>query len=129
MQFLLDFPHSGIFNTPLVQKLFPGLEPEDGIDEEIPVLDLPPVTIVTPRIDQVCGRVFKYYQNFKVEGHSLVGVGSSMGGKEVEVHGASPNIRWVSDEAIPGCHNSVRIDNELYQVSGLSGDLCLCSQG
>jgi len=127
MQFLIDFPYSGIFNTPLIQKLFPDLKPEE-IDEEIPVLDQPPVTIVTPRIDQVCGRVFKYYQNFKVEGHSLVGEGSSVGETEVEVHGASPKIRWVSDEVIPGHYKSVRVDNELYQVSALSRNLYLCPQ-
>ena len=125
MHFLLDFPYSGIFGTPLVKKLFPGLKPEEEIDDEIPVLDQAPVTIVTPRIDQVCGRVFKYYQNFKVEGHSLVGEASSVGEWEVEVHGASPKIRWVSDEVSPGYYNSVRVDNELYQVSALSGCLHL----
>ena len=127
MNFLLDFPYSGIFGTPLVQKLFPYLNPEEGVDEEIPVLDPPPVTIVTPGVEQVCGRVFKYYQNFKVEGHSLVGVGPPVGGKEAEVHGASPQIRWVSDEVTPGFHNSVRVDNELYQVRALSGNLFLNS--
>jgi hypothetical protein len=62
-----------------------------------------------------------------VEGHSLVGMSSSVGKKTVEVHGASPDIRWVSDEVIPGYHKSVRVDNELYQVSVLSGSLCICS--
>ena len=85
------------------------------------------MTVITPRIDQVCGRLFKYYQNFRVEGHSLVGTNSSVGKKTVEVHGASPDIRWVSDEVIPGYHKSVRVDNELYQVSVLSGSLYICS--
>lgn len=129
MQFLTDFPYQGIFSTPLIQKLFPSLDHNDSEEfEEIPILDQPPVTVITPRIDHVCGRLFKYYQNFRVEGHSLIGAGSSVEKKAVEVHGASPEVRWVSAEVIPGYHKSVRVDNELYQVSAMSGSLCVCSQ-
>ena len=85
------------------------------------------MAIVTPRIDQVCGRLFKYYQNFRVEGHSLLGVGTSVGKEAMEVHGAYPEVRWVSDEVAPGYYKSVRVDNELYQVGPLSGNLCICS--
>jgi hypothetical protein len=123
IQFLIDFPYPGILSTPLLQKLFPGLKSEEELLEEIPVLDQPPVTVVTPRIDQVCGRLFKYYQNFKIEGHSLIGVGSPVGKEATEVHGAYPEIRWVSDGVIPGYHELVRVDNELYKVSALSGNL------
>lgn len=114
----MDFPYQGIISTPLVQKLFPDLEPDEELLEEIPTLDQPPVTVITPRVDQVCGRVFKYYQNFRVEGHSLVGM-SSARREAVEVHGAYPEIRWVSDEVAPGYHGSVRVDSALYQVCGL----------
>lgn len=121
VQFLMDFSYQRILNTPLVQELFPQLDSEEDPLEETPVLDQPPMTIITPRIDQVCGRLFKYYQNFRVEGNSLVGVGSSVVKKAVEVHGAFPEIRWVSGGAVPGYHESVRVDNGLYQVSTLSG--------
>lgn len=127
IHFLLESGCGGVLATPLVKKLFPGLEPDDDSLEDMPALDPPPVTVITPKIDQVCGRLFKYYQNFRVEGHSLIGVGSSME-KAVEVHGASPRIRWVSDEIIPGYHKSVRVDDELYQVSASPGNLDICSQ-
>jgi len=126
MHFLMESGCSGVLATPLVKRLFPGLEPDDESLEEIPVLDQPPVTIITPKIDQVCGRLFKYYQNFRVEGHSLIGVGSSVEKKAVEVHGASPRVRWVSDEMIPGYHRSVRVDHELYQASASHGNSCKC---
>ena len=126
MHFLMEKPYDGLISTPLIQKLFPGLEPDGELPEEIPVLDQPPVTVITPKIDQVCGRLFKYYQNFRVEGHSLVGLGSSVEKKAVEVHGASPRIQWVSDEICPGYHKSVRVDNELYQVSTSPGNPCIC---
>jgi len=116
----MDFPYQGVINTPLIQGIFPGMEPDEELLEDIPVLDQPPVTVITPRIDQVCERLFKYYQNFRVEGHSLVGVGPSVEMKAVEVHGVSPEIRWVSDEIIPGYHKSVRVDDEFYQVRALS---------
>jgi len=125
----MDFPYQGVIDTPLIQGLFPGMEPDEELLEDIPVLDQPPVTVITPRVDQVCGRLFKYYQNFRVEGHSLVGVGPSVEKKAVEVHGVSPKIRWVSDEIVPGYHKSVRVDDELYQVMALSGYSYICSQG
>ena len=121
----MDFPYPGVLSTPLVRKLFPGLESDEELYEDIPVLDQPPVTVITPRIDQVCGRLFKYYQNFQVEGYSLGGVGSYVGKEAVGVHGAYPEVRWVSDEVTPGYYKSVRVENELYQVSVLSGSLCL----
>ena len=125
LHFLMDPCYSGLIGTPLIQKLFPDLEPDGDLPEEIPVLDQPPVTVITPKIDQVCGRLFKYYQNFRVEGHSLVRVGSSV--KEaVEIHGASPRIQWISDEIVPGYYKSVRVDNELYQASTLLGNLYAC---
>ena len=126
MHFLMEDPYDGLISTPLIQRLFPGLETDGESPEEIPTLDQPPVTVITPKIDQVCGRLFKYYQNFRVEGHSLVGVGSSVEKKMVEVHGASPRIQWVSDETSPGYHKSVRVDNELYQASVSLGNLCVC---
>jgi len=126
MHFLTNEPYDGLINTPLIQKLFPGLEPDEDLPAEIPVLDQPPVTVITPKVDQVCGRLFKYYQNFRVEGHSLVGVGSSVEKKAVEVHGASPRIQWVSDEISPGYHKSARVDNALYQASTSPGNPCIC---
>ena len=60
MHFLMESGCSGVLATPLVKRPFPGLEPDDESLEEIPVLDQPPVTIITPKIDQVCGRLFKY---------------------------------------------------------------------
>ena len=122
----MDFPYPGIFSTPLVQQLFPSLAPDEELSDDIPVLDQPPVTVITPRVDHVCGRLFKYYQNFRVEGHSLVGVGSSVKKEAVEVHGAYPEVRWVSDEVAPGYYKSARVDNELYQVSALFGCLNIC---
>ena len=126
MHFLMEDPYDGLVGTPLIQTLFPGLEPEGELPEEIPVLDQLPVTVITPKIDQVCGRLFKYYQNFRVEGHSLVGMGSSVEKKAVEIHGASPRIQWVSDEISPGYHKSARVDNELYQASVPPGNLYIC---
>lgn len=113
----MDFPYQGIISTPLVQELFPDLEFDEELLEEIPVLDQSPATVVTPRVDQVCGRLFKYYQNFRVEGHLPTRAGASVERKVVEIHGASPEIRWVSDEVVPGYYCSVRVDNALYQVS------------
>ena len=126
MHFLMDEPYDGLINTPLIQKLFPGLEPNGELPADIPVLDQSPVTVVTPKVDQVCGRLFKYYQNFRVEGHSLVGVGSSVEKKALETHGASPRIQWVSNEISPGYHKLVRVDNVLYQASALPGNPCVC---
>ena len=117
----MDFPYQGIVSTPLIQKLFPNLEFDEELLEEIPVLDQPPVTVITPRVDQVCGRLFKYYQNFRVEGHVPTRAGSSMRRKVVEIHGVSPEIRWVSDEVVPGYYASTRVDNVLYQVSAFFG--------
>jgi hypothetical protein len=122
----MEEPYDGLIGTPLIQKLFPGLEPDGELPEEIPVLDQPPVTIITPKVDQVCGRLFKYYQNFRVEGHSLVGAGPSVEKKAVEIHGASPRIQWVSDETSPGHHKSVRVDNELYQVRASPENSYIC---
>ena len=113
----MDFPYQGVISTPLIQELFPYLEPDEELLEEIPTLDQPSITVITPRVDQVCGRLFKYYQNFRVEGHSLIEVHPSVRKEAQEVHGAAPNIRWVSDEVAPGYHNSVRVDNVLYQVN------------
>lgn len=112
----MDFPYQGVVSTPLIQELFPYLEPDEELLEEIPTLDQPSVTVITPRVDQICGRLFKYYQNFRVEGHSLVGAYPSVRKEAQEVHGVAPNIRWVSDKVAPGYHNSVRVDNVLYQV-------------
>lgn len=125
IQLLMDLPYAGINNIPLIQSLFPGLGCDEDLLEEVPVLDQPPVTVITPRVDQVCGRLFKYYQNFRVEGHSPIKAGSSVK-RAVEVHGPSPRIRWVSDEITPGFYKSVRVDNELYQVSALLGSLSAC---
>ncbi|KAF9792170.1 S-adenosyl-L-methionine-dependent methyltransferase [Thelephora terrestris] len=119
VQFLMDFPYQGIINTPLIQEFFPDLEPDEELLEETPVLGQPPVTVITPRVDQVCGRVFKYYQNFRVEGHSLLEMCSSVGREAVEVHGVSPEIQWVSGEVAPGCHGSVRVDCALYQIKDI----------
>jgi hypothetical protein len=115
----MDFPYQGIISTPLIQRLFPDLEFDEELLEEIPVLDQPPATVITPRVDQVCGRLFKYYQNFKVEGHLPTKANYSTGIRTVDIHGAAPEIRWVSDEVAPGHYSSVRVDNELYQVSAL----------
>jgi hypothetical protein len=115
----MDFPYQGIVSTPLIQKLFPFLEPDEELLEEIPDLDQPPVTVVTPRVDQVCGRLFKYYQNFKVERALLVREGPPVQKEAVEVHGASPEIKWVSGEVAPGYYQSVRVDNTLFQVGPL----------
>lgn len=118
----MDFPYQGIISTPLIQELFPDLEFDEELLEEIPDFDQPPVTVITPRVDQVCGRLFKYYQNFRVEGHLPTRAGSSVRRKAVEIHGASPEIRWVSDEAAPGYYGSARVDNALYQVGGFFGN-------
>jgi hypothetical protein len=120
IHFLMESAYQGLVKTPLIQELFPGLEPDEELLDEIPFLDQEPLTVVTPKIDQVCGRLFKYYQGFKVEGHSLIGMGSSVEKKAVGVHGASPITQWVAGAAIPGYYSSVRVDNELYQASGLS---------
>lgn len=124
----MDFPYQGVISTPLVQELFPHLEPDEELLEEIPFLDQPPVTIITPRVDQVCERLFKYYQNFKVEGHFLIGGHPTTRKEAVEVHGVSPEIRWISDEVVPGHHDSVRVDNALYQVSTFFLTLLIFSQ-
>lgn len=129
VQFLMDFPYQGIVSTPLIQKLFPFLEPDEELLEEIPDLDQPPVTVVTPRVDQVCGRLFKYYQNFRVERSLLVREGPSMQKEAVEIHGASPEISWVSDEVAPGYHQSVRVDNTLFQVGALFKNFYIFSHG
>ena len=113
----MDFPYQGIISTPLIQQLFPYLEFDEELLEEIPVLDQPPVTVITSKVDQVCGRLFKYYQNFRVEGHLPTKADSSIRRETAEIHGVSPKIGWVSDEMAPGCHSSVRVDNVLYQVS------------
>ena len=120
MHFLMESAYQGLVKTPLVQELFPGLEPDEELLDETPFLNQESLTVVTPKIDQVCGRLFKYYQGFKVEGHSLIGVGSSVEKKAVGVHGASPRIQWVADAVIPGYYNSVRVDDELYQASEVS---------
>lgn len=120
MHFLMESAYQGLVKTPLVQELFPGLEPDEELLDKPPFLNQESLTVVTPKIDQVCGRLFKYYQGFKVEGHSLIGVGSSVEKKAVGVHGAYPRIQWVADAVIPGYYNSVRVDDELYQASELS---------
>ena len=123
VQFLMDFPYQGIISTPLIQRLFPDLEFDEELLEEIPVLDQPPVTVITPRVDQVCGRLFKYYQGFRVEGNLPTRTSSMKGA--VEIHGASPEIRWVSGEVAPGCYGSVRVDTALYQVGAFFGNPCI----
>lgn len=117
----MEFPYQGIISTPLIQKLFPDLEFDEELLDEIPVLDQPPETVITPKVDQVCGRLFKYYQNFRVEGHLPTMADPSLT-EVVEIHGVSPEIRWVSDEVAPGYYGSARVDNVLYQVSAFVRD-------
>jgi hypothetical protein len=54
-------------------------------------------------------------------------VGSAVGKEGTEAYGACPEIRWVPDGAIPGHHELVRVDNELYKVSASSGNLYIRS--